>query len=1414
MSDLPWTPEQIFAIKFDEPHRLLVSAAAGSGKTAVLTERIAERSLKGFISPARLLVMTFTELAAKQMKNKIISRFRELHALSDSEGERKHIERLVREFPLAQISTIHAFCNSVLSSHLTEFTDGEGNPLLEPGYRILEGSEEQNLLSEAVESVLSRLYAQLDTLEKSETEGNPISQSPSRMESTKEIREKDTPCFSEAVPRGIPACADEAAPFVLAGDDCTTAQWLRDFKAVSFAYAPGLDDRPLREAVSAMLEQLRNLPRYEKVIAAAYDDFADSVSSFPNGQTYAYWWELFEKTSERARRALGELQYTDHYARMFDQTPGRKKPKHLVDMADATREMERIVTALGTSVDRSEERWNEIVTCGKTLPALELPGFGSRSSANEEVIAKNACLEQFFREVFPLAALISNKINRGSERNKKYISQYPPVFTVSAEEARESMRATLGPVARFLETVLLVDAAFKKARFAKNAILFSDIEHGALAILDKSDIGGIVSQQYDEIYIDEYQDTSSIQDAIIASIDRENVFMVGDVKQSIYRFRYANPQLFSARADASLLCRPDRPAGELSPRHAGFLALLNRNFRSRPGIIDFVNGFFSAFLTKTAGEIEYDDTQALEAARPHAGADKTPRCLREPEVVWEIASHTDAGAAIEEISVAEETEPVSLPTDLPPDIPRSAIKIEAWMAARIIGNLLDAGAKPEAIAILLPTNDYCRIYEDVLLSFGIPVTSRSGKTFPDNLVSRQVEALLSVLDNPRQDNPLLSVMIGPFAPDPFTGEELITIAREDACPAGSASSEDRSGEESAGQRATAFFHDRLRHLCARDSLSPLSGKVRTFNERMDRWRILATELNAGEWLDTVFLESDYPSYIARGPLGASHYAELEQLADWLGASGQAGRPGVRAMLHRLRESLNRPVRLDAEAGASPEGSVHLLTRHSSKGLQWDYVLLGGLNRRDTGNRSEQIISYSEQDGLSSFTIGRHGLAVYNNALNQSFRLSEAKRCRAEAWRLFYVAMTRARERLFLLSTARKKLADMSNIKAILEETDYLTSGLTPSDRRMRAVVPESLATAASNDLELLFSVLAVREPDMAEAVAMADSGTFQFQSLETSVTPWTEVAADVLSRHNGQNLSEADSEVSQDSTGQAASGEAADEIAEQLLAEIPRRMAADTPAKITVTELSRMGDEPRHKPLLSSETSEPPALSLVGSDDSARLGPTALTIPEMSRADIALTMRGREETEVIRGASLGTLMHRVFQFIRLEELAHRTDAEAQQACRAQLRELVRNKIITEEQEKEARAFAGQITAWAKSPLAGRLLKTEQSTGRVYREMPFTMALPSSRLDDSFPPDEVTLIQGMIDLWFIEDDERVVLVDFKTDALPDDTASAEAIVRKRYAAQLKYYAEAIKRATGRGVDDIIVWLIRYAKAVTF
>lgn len=1404
---ITWTEEQDYIIRYDRPANLLVSAAAGSGKTAVLTERIVQRALAKKIRLPHLLVMTFTELAAKQMKQRIAARFREVR--------KEDADKLLQELPLAQISTVHAFCNQVLSAHLDRFAGKDGNPLLEPGYRVADEALSKTLLDQSLDNVISTLNTGLDTV----------------------LRKTDPHLLSKNVPRGLQE-GESPSPFILTGEDRTFEAWYKDYRSLSLAFAPSLTDAPFRSAITSMLHHLHHLPHYENRATEAVDQLFVVAEAFPSDDITAFWWDRFENAYDNAKSALDDLRQTSVYASFVN-----PKSNPILQLKMTTHAMENVIDQLSGPHERTADRWDTIARVGESLDELTFPSYMGKST-NESIQERNRYLVRFWQDVLPLAGLISDRTQR-TERLKPYFEGFPPVFTMSTEELCRDLLDSSRVTARFIEVVLLVDADYRKRRFSDNVILFSDIEHGALALLEQEDIGARYRNHFDEIYVDEYQDTSSIQDAILKVVGRDNVFMVGDVKQSIYRFRYANPKLFTALADVSELISPDQETSATTSRtDAGYLALLSRNFRSRPGILEFINDFFSAFLTRESGDIEYDETQAMTPVRPVSESDKPP-------VVLSVACMTDENT--EDVE-KDDNDASTAASGL------SQTEREAVIAADIIQDLLANGAAPESIAVLLPTNDNCRVYGDILKAYHIPIVTRTGPVFPDNPVTRQVEALLALLDNPLQDIPLINTLMGPFVPEPFTETELValagtaTLGQDESLPINNErEAEIRAAAEQEKERS---FHRRF-HAVAKGDESicktlgeTLSNKVARFSKTLERWRFLAQELPARELIDIIFSETDYEAIVATFPRSEHYAADLDMLKELL--EGEPGAPltDLREALKIIREAREQTRSIPSSESALLPGAVHVLTRHSSKGLQWDHVILGGLFRANERQDANAIITFSEQQGLSSCTITDGGLAIYNNPLHERAVSLHKRDAQAESWRLLYVSMTRAKERLFLLFPAKKTIGDIGRVANIIDRVNDAAQTMTKEERKQRAAFSTEFAAVTGSDAELILSVLALHDPFILGAMIHSEGAKedetpcrstaeeFSFEHATAYVERWIDVYKRVEDRASSPTIIGADGNVPSDMMYDATDKATIDSekaFCDLLMAKIPREDAAHTPAKISVTEIKRLREAEEATRIASEgEYADAPIPIYTGVFERER---ERIPVPvdtgtferhhegavesvhrkslehehdRYSAHDMALTMRRREKDDLVKGVALGTILHTVFQFLDIEPLRNASEEEGVALYIKQLNDL-RNRDVLDSAEYDAAApFSKEAIQWSKSDLAGRILAVSKTSGKVYREMPFTLAVPSKTLMSSWPGDEMTLVQGMIDLWFVEENGDAILIDFKSDRLPG--GDEKSIFKERYNFQLQTYAKAIERATGRTVRERILWLIRAGRGL--
>ncbi len=1368
------TEAQKLAVDFDQEANLLISAAAGSGKTTTLTERIVRRMKEGRLHPSRLLVITFTELAAKDLKVKISGRLRLEAEQAANEEEKRAMDQLIDELNLAQISTIHAFCNQVLSAYLPAFSDPEGRAYLEPGYRILDSREEDKLKDQAMDQVLSLLYSQLDALDA----GHQAS--------------PDSPLPRQADP-------DQPGPYVLTGQDRTWAQWLTDFRSISQAYSPDLNDDSFRQALTSMLEQLRNLPRYRDLVKRSLDGLFDRSETFPAADDPAasYWWGLYEESLDRANQALDQLTRTDFWR---EDLP-RSKTKSDKDLVQIISMMKGVTHALLPLSGHDPAHWDAVREVGRQIDGFPLPRLTGSRSTSDHSRQRDASTMTLLREVLPLAALISDRFKR-TKRLADASAGFPPVFSAPVQTMRQALARAAGPAARFMETLLLVDDQFQKGRFQLNAIQFSDIEHGALALLDQEEIRADYLEKYQEIYIDEYQDTSSIQDALVRRISDRNLLMVGDIKQSIYRFRYANPSLFAGYEASSCLVLAGQTPPPLGPQESGYLALLNRCFRTRPAIIDFINDFFRSFLTRESGEIDYDESQKLIADQ-----DKWQAYDREDQGQWPSGVFLDVATSLkgvpeDEGEEKEEKDPdqPALTSLLPEDLSLTNTSKEALMAARIIRDLLERGVAYDQIAILLPTNNHCRVYEESLALCGIPVTSRSGRLFPDSLVFRQVEALLSVLDNPRQDIPLLSFMMGPFAPDPWTGEELLTLANLEEGRL------DQDPDKSTGRRPA--FHDKFFSLAQTEDQA-LSQKARALAARIDRWRFLAQELDHSDLLDLVFAECNYHEYLAQSRFGQSQMAELDRLMDLLAQEDPLGLTGPRRALEKLRLAMEEgPAEGTSDKVLLP-GAVRVLTRHSSKGLEFDYVILGCLDPRAGRQEGRQTLLFTEEEGLSTASIDQEGLEVTNNPLHEASRVAEADRERAEDWRLLYVAMTRAIHGLYLLFPLdQAQMIDKEALRTVIEESRWASRHLSHAQRQEGTILPASFSRRLKTDAQVLLAYMAVRYPAFIDKLAETQAGQGQDGSLDPGDFPalftnvrvqtWEDLVRAIFT-HPPLDPKEAMVTAPADSQTEGPSP------LQLLQGEIPYQEAALAPSKVTVTEMQRLGFDLSSG--LAHEGSDPEdlhtLLPLDDQEDQESLEKEIL--PRIIKAEMPLTMRVGDSARLNKGLELGNILHTILRFLDLAELSSCPAEDCLSLYRAQLEDMVSRDIIKAHEMDLAWQLAGETVDWAQSELAGRLLKVERSSGRVYREMPFTLALPSRSLSSQLPEGEITLVQGMIDLWFVEDDGQAILIDFKTDRLPKE--DSDRLLRARYQIQIDAYAHAIERATGRTVKERIIWVLR-------
>lgn len=853
---------------------LLVSAAAGSGKTRVLVERLLNRVEEEGLDVDQFLIITFTKAAASELRGKI------LQGLNQRLAERPEDRHLRRQLTLvyrAQISTIHALCTALLREfgHLLD---------LDPDFRVAEESEAELLRRETLDRVMEERYETV-------TPDAPFGQLLDTMSAGRDDRKLkeivlDIHGRVQAHPDPAQWLRQQGEAFDLRGcRDVSRTLWGEQIVARARALATYWDKRML-QAINDMMSD----KELEGAYAPSFCDTMDSIESFLDALDRG--WD--------SARALCEIEF-----------PRLKVSRKIQDKA------------LQAQVKGVREQ------CKKRLKGLGDLFFASNETVLEDM-----------------------------------------------EQVRPSVQA-------LLELVQALDGAYGEAKRRRRMVDFNDLEHMTLRLLrdgehNPTDTALLLRERYAEVMVDEYQDTNAVQNAIFDAVTREgeNLFQVGDVKQSIYRFRLADPTIFLKKYHAF-------PLAEEASRFAPRKVVLSRNFRSRLSVLEGVNFVFDHIMSLQFGEMDYTEDQRLYPGFPYP---EHPEDQVELDVV--------------DLSVLErQSDQPGIPKDL----------VEAEFVARRVAELLaqpfqvtgeDGGLRPVApsdIAILYRSPGAVMGYlTQALDRRNIPWQTEGAEDYFQTTEISVALSFLEIIDNPRQDIPLLSVLRSPvydFNPD--------RLARLRAgCPEGDLYACLERGAEAGDGEAARFLAD----------LSAL--RLRAAGESCHR---LLWQLYDETGLLALFGAMDG---------GDRRREHLLALYDWARAFGGAGRQSLFdfvTYLRRLEQQGGRRPTLAARAGAG----VQIMSIHRSKGLEFPVVVLAGLNRQINRTDERAPVLFHPRLGVGPKGVDAQLRVEYPTLARKAVQLKLEEETKAEELRLLYVAMTRAREKLIMtlsMSDAPRELA--------------------------------------------------------------------------------------------------------------------------------------------------------------------------------------------------------------------------------------------------------------------------------------------------------------------------------------------------------------------------------------------------------
>ncbi len=1324
MAEIRLTPEQQKVVDTRNCN-LLVAAAAGSGKTAVLVKRIIKKVTEEGQDIDRLLIVTFTNAAAAEMRERIGAAIEE--ALQ-ANPEDAHLQRQMMLLHNARITTIHSFCLSVIREffHLLS---------LDPGFRIGDEAELSLLRADVLEEVLEQAY------EKEDAAFTAFAESFGSVKNDSAVSGYVLKLYSAAMSRLYPE------------------EWLDSLQE---GFSLSEEEFASHPMLTGVMQEVRNcLSDCQSVLERMFE-----LTEGPDGAV-AYRETFLADEEELQRLLAASSDYTAFSAALaehkFSRLSGKKQ-------ADASEEKKELAKALREHIKKQ---------IGK------LQG-------------------DFFYE--------------------------------SPAELLESMTHMELPIRGLVALTREFMACYGEQKKEKNLLDFNDLEHMALRILVERDEEGkpcpsaaakTLSGRFDEIMIDEYQDSNLIQEAVLTSVsgawkNAPNVFMVGDVKQSIYRFRMACPDLFMEKYETY---------GEAGPARKIDLA---KNFRSRKCVLDAINVLFAGLMHKESTEVEYDAAASLYFGASYP-AEKREHCT---EVVFVNAAepvtgalpgaagsnapgNSDGGDGPEEGDSGTENGDGELSAEEKTLVQAEALAVANRMKElRASGLTVGSDERPadygDMVILLRTMSGWSETFLEVLSEQGIPAYADTGAGYFKTFEIKKTLDFLRILDNPKQDIPFAAVLHSPIGG--FTAKELAELRV-------------KYGAVSAKNTSARCLYAAAREAAANalGANDGVNSKAAGFFALYDKLLAESEYLSIHELIEHFYTYSGFKDAVTVMPGGERRLGNLNMLvtrAKQYEATSFSG-------LYDFIRYIDRLIKYEVDFGEANNGAegqmVRIMSIHKSKGLEFPVVFLCGMekkfNRRDM---RERLIIHSDL-GLGPEYVDTD-LRVKAPTLIKKIIANQMNReMIAEELRVLYVAMTRAREKLILVGTMKDPEK---------RYTAWQRQGETVTGRGLLASYVSKADTYYDFVCPLLFSVKNGGASSASPADLLPDGGasvsltkhmatenfpdavfTGNFELFETGAAERTAHAAEhVKTKAELLDVLEQMKTMEPSTEEEAA---AIRELLEQQTSFVYEYgTEANLPVKVTVSELKRMH--------LEEEEQDGVEVAAGGSTGASvqSLLPDEVSFDDISFADVSFdTMDAQgnfvlqldasgqltvpeddctypeflKPEKTISGSDRGTIYHHIMELIPFAENMPKA------AVKATLDGMVKEGSLKQE-ERDAVNDTKLVKFFASG--LGRRMCCAEDAGKLCREQPFVIGLPAKELFPDSSSEEIVLVQGVIDAFF-EEEDGLVLMDYKTDRIHEN---AKAELTHKYQSQLKYYRTALEMLTGKKVKE--VWFYAFGTGEDF
>jgi len=1267
-----WTPEQESAIMSPKDSNLgaqtlLVAAAAGSGKTAVLVERIITRlkDMENPLSVQELMVVTFTKAAAAEMSARIGVALAKAMESTDDKALQARLERQLNLLPSAHISTLHSFCQWVIRSYFYKLD-------IPPTARIGNEAEMALLKQEVLENLLKEAY-----------EHNTY---------------------------GIFDLSD------FFSDDKSDAG-LQDkvLSLYEFAMSQSNPDGWMRHAV-------------EPYKAAQEQDLRDTL-----------W-----------GRAMWDDQQTE-----IDRIADRiEQMEPLLESPVGPKKWDKVyqeqLAALAQL--KGAQTWSDMVDVCRNLDTFTKASFTSLGKALEKGEVDGALADEFK--------------SLGSQNKDSLKGMKNGLFHIDESVLQQQFKDQYPLIHNLVELTIAFHKAYDEAKKEQGIMDFSDLEHLCLALLvepgteddpQPSEVALELQDTFKEIMVDEYQDTNGVQETIINLISRvDNRFYVGDVKQAIYSFRMADSSLFMNKYNTYGLMN-DAVERRID---------LAKNFRSHENILTTTNFIFYQIMTQEAAELDYGEKESLIPGRI---VEEAPSDWVGGAVELHLLDTSDTNRSDETDGDSETAgdEPENNERELDfiiqkiKELHASKKQVQnadgsfrqiQWRDFAVLRRSL-AGWGTRAVAAMRQA--------------GIPAVVNERDGYFEAQEIQLLLSLLQIIDNPEQDLPMAAVLHSGLVG--LDANELGALRL--------------TGDGSLWSVMPLYAEQ------AQDE------RLLQFIAHIERWRTLSRRHGVADLLWDVYETLDYVNYVGAMPNGLVRRANVMALYERAKGFESSGFRGLFRFL-RFVESLRDSNQDMAVANVVTEADdvVRLMTIHKSKGLEFPVVFLSGVQKK-----------FNTMDFNSPLLVDKNGgigLKGYYPDIRVSYpsmpwlycKSIKSDAMKAEEQRILYVALTRARDKLFLTGYINKEIKKEKGVGAHIKHAALTQTQALGAD----------LIKAGNSYLHWLLIAFARHLDGGAPLRNIIElEGETNFDLLDRQCQVKVEI-------HDGSLYGDLDYKADVDETtintvrvlGKVNDVALPEEIVQRFTFTYPNLVAAKTTAKISVSELKRRFVERDAEAVSATDVSmqQKPVISCDITEDTT--GENAIldtSIPTISGTELADSVFGRkpmaiaDAEEIVTGAQWGTLMHEAMQWLPVKKYTQKSMTDMLDSLQAE------GKFSDEERSLLSdRSLYGFFN----SDLGQRLIASK----RVERELPFSMLFDGNRVYPDVENGERLFLQGIIDTVFVEDDQWV-LVDYKTDRVK----SGDELIR-RYKIQMDLYKEALERLTNMPVKASYIYSFRLHEAV--